>query len=114
LKLPLTILPRINVLRISLLSCSSYHAPPNLPESFSAALVPQPTNNDHAARIFVFLGGYKDASTGTLSMKRRKGPQRITESQYVEGCGRCGPRLSFVTAVLRLPTQNRSIERIPA
>jgi len=36
-------------------------------------------------RTVVFFAGYKDPSGGTLSIKELEKPQRITESQYVEG-----------------------------
>ena len=47
--------------------------------------MPHRRDHDEVAKNRCIFAGYKDASGGTLSIKEREKPQRITESQYVEG-----------------------------
>ena len=47
--------------------------------------MPHRRDHDEVAKNRCIFGGYEDAPEGTLSIKDLEKPQRITESQYVEG-----------------------------
>ena len=47
--------------------------------------MPHRRDHDEVAKNRCIFAGYEDPSRGTLSIKELEKPQRITESQYVEG-----------------------------
>ena len=47
--------------------------------------MPHRRDHDEVAKNRCIFAGYEDAPKGTLSIKDREKPQRITDSQYVEG-----------------------------